>query len=123
MKWQQYRKRASLSHDAADFDAAMMIFHDAVGKREAETGAVALGGVERPENVGQVLRRDAAAGVADNHAGTTLSRANLNTHCARLLHGLNCVQEQIQKHLVNLIAVVLDFGQIGRLLQFDLDWS
>ena len=24
---------------------------------------------------------------------------------------------------MNLIAVVLDFGQIGRLLQFDLDWS
>src|SRR5580704_966285 len=101
----------------------MMIFDDPVGKREAEAGAVTLGGVERPEDVGQVLRSDAAPGVADDHAGKTIMLANLNIHCARLLYSLDGVQEKIQKHLVNLIAVVLDFGEIGRLLQLDLDRS
>ena len=78
MKWQEYGKRAALAHDTADFDAAVMIFHDTVGKREAKTGAIAFGGVERPENVGQVLRGDAAAGVADHHAGITVSRPDLD---------------------------------------------
>ncbi len=69
-----------------------------------------------------MLRRNTATGIADHNAGTiTFSRANLDTHRARSLHGLNCIQEQVQQHLVNLIAVVLDFGQIGRLLQFNLD--
>jgi hypothetical protein len=52
VKWQQYRELASNSHDAADFDAAMMLFHDTAGKRKAQAGAIALGGVERPENIG-----------------------------------------------------------------------
>src|SRR5580704_9341365 len=101
----------------------MMIFDDAMGKRKAEAGAIALCCVEWPEDVRQVLRSDAATGVADDHAGKTITLANLNIHCARLLYSLDGVQEKIQKHLVNVIAVVLDFGEIGRLLQLDLDRS
>jgi hypothetical protein len=43
----------------------MIFFHDSAGEREPETGGIALGGVERPENVGQVLRRDTTPVVAE----------------------------------------------------------
>jgi len=43
----------------------MMFFHDTAGEREPETGAFSLGSVERPENVGQVLRRDTTPVVAE----------------------------------------------------------
>ena len=86
----------------------MMFFHDTARQRKAKTCAIALGGVERPENVGQVLRRDTTPSVADNHTGAIISRTDLDQHCARTLHRLDCVQEQIQKHLVNLTAVVFD---------------
>ena len=101
----------------------MMLFHDAMGQRKTKTGATALSGIERPENVWQVLSRDATTSVPDNHGGETISGADLDTHGTCSLQGLDCVQKQIQKYLVDLIAVVLDFRQIGRFLQFDLDWS
>ncbi len=56
-KRKRYLKLASLSNHAAHFDAAMVFFHDSEGAREPETGAIALGGVVRPENIGRVLRR------------------------------------------------------------------
>ena len=81
----------------------------------------------------QVLRRDAFAAVADSYAGVLVSGTDLDVYfafscvsaCARvctcIIHGLDCVEEEVEKDLVNLIAIVLDFGQIGRLLGFDLD--
>src|ERR1035437_1320494 len=103
VKWQHHLKLTSFSNHAADFDAAMMFFNDTKGKRETETCAIALGGIEGPENVWQVLRRDTTPSVADNHTGAIISRTDLDTNCARALHGLNGVQEQIQKHRGNLI--------------------
>ena len=120
---QKHGELAPLPDGAGDFNAAVMVFHDAAGKRETKASAGALGGVERPENVRQILRGDATAGVSDSHTGVALSGADLDTDCARSFHGLHCVEEQIQKHLVDLIAIVLDFWQIGRLPEFDLDWS
>ena len=32
------------------------------------------------------------------------------------------IQQQVEQHLVDLIAVVLDFGQGWVFVQFDLDW-
>src|SRR5579863_4209356 len=113
MKWKQYGERTSLSDDAADFDAAMMILDDAVRERKTKTGAIALGGVERTENVGQVLRRNAPTSIAHHNAGTAIPRTDFNVHCTRLLHGLHCVEEQIQEDLVDLIAVMFNFRQIG----------
>src|ERR1700733_15444514 len=73
LKWEQHLEAASLPHDAADFDAAMMIFDYTVGEREPKAGAIAFRGVERAENVGQVLRRDAPTGIADQHAGVAIT--------------------------------------------------
>ena len=97
MKRQHHLKPASLSNYATHFDAAMMFFHDAAGQGEPQAGATALGGVERPKDVGQGLRLDPTPGVADNHTGAVLSRTNFGAHRARTFHGLNSVQKQIQK--------------------------
>jgi hypothetical protein len=95
VKWQQHRELASPTHFAADFDAAVMIFHDPARKRESEAGAFTLGGVERPEDVWQVLRRDAAPRVTDDHAGVAISRADLDHHGACSLHRLDCIQQEV----------------------------
>jgi len=56
VKGQQHRELASLPHGAGHFDAAVMLFHDPPGKRQTETGTVALGGEERPAEVGSRSR-------------------------------------------------------------------
>lgn len=49
---QDHGECRALAHGAGDIDAAVVVFDDAAGQREAEAGAVALGGVERAEDVG-----------------------------------------------------------------------
>ena len=122
VKGEEHSELAAFSYHAGDFDAAVMFFDDAAGEREAESSAVAFSGVERAENVGQDLSRDAATGVGDDDGCAIFLRTYFDGNGARSLDGLFCIQEQIEKHLMNLIAVMLDFGQVGRLLQFDLDW-
>ena len=78
MKRQQHCELASLPHNTADFDAAMMLFHDAAGKRKTQTCAIALGSLERPKNLCYLLRRDTPTGVADNHAGVIVSGTDLD---------------------------------------------
>src|SRR5665811_480827 len=51
----------ALADSAGDVNAALVIFHDAAGQRQSEAGAVALGGVEGTENVGEVIRVDTAS--------------------------------------------------------------
>jgi len=72
LKWQQHCELASLRDDAIDFDATMVLFDDAPRKRKAQARAIAFRGVERPEDVGEVLRRDSATGVTDRHAGEAI---------------------------------------------------
>ena len=72
VKWQQHCELASRPDDAMDFDAPMVLFHDTPRKRKAQARAIAFRGVERPEDIGEVLRRDSATGVTDHHAGEAL---------------------------------------------------
>ncbi len=55
---EMHSKLASLPDHAADFDTAMMFFHNAAGERQAQAGAVALGGVERPEDICQYAEEE-----------------------------------------------------------------
>ena len=98
-----------------------MFFHDTAGERKSQAGPAALGREERPKDVGKMLRRDTTPAVADNHSGAIAARPDLDVNGPRAFDSLNSVQKQVQKHLMNLIAVVLNFRQVGRLLQFDLD--
>src|SRR6202042_1157783 len=106
MKWQQHGELASLPQSAADFDAAVVLFDNTTGEGETQAGSVALCRVKRPEDVGDVLRRDSAAIIADEHGGEAFSRPDLDTHRAGAGDGLHRIQQQIQENLVNLIAIV-----------------
>jgi len=73
VKWQKHGECASLPYSAADFDAAVMIFYDAVGERKAKTCRRPV--VKKGRKMfGQVLGRDATTGVADHHAGAIVPR-------------------------------------------------
>ena len=48
-------------------------------------------------------------------------RTDFDEYRSRSLDCLNGIEQQIEKYLVNLVDVMLDFGQISGLLQFDLD--
>ena len=63
---------AAFSQIARDFDVAEVFLHDAADEREAESGAVAPGGVEGAKNLGNLLVRHSTAGVRDGDNGATL---------------------------------------------------
>ena len=94
MEWQQHRELTSLPDNASDFDAAMMLFHNAAGQRKAEAGAVSFGRIKRTEDVGEMQRGDSTAGVADYDAGKAILCLwiDLDIHCASSRHRLHCVK-------------------------------
>src|ERR1035441_1871079 len=90
-KRQHYFEPASLPHNAAHFDAAVVFFDDTAGEREPQTRAAAFRRVERTEDVGQVLRLNTTPGVADHHTGTIVARTDLDADRAFLVQGLHVV--------------------------------
>src|SRR3972149_923392 len=69
-----HREPRPLPGPAHDIDPAAVVLDDTVGDRQAEPGAVLLGGKKGAEELLPVLLGDADAGVGDRH----LDRAALN---------------------------------------------
>src|ERR1700687_2355601 len=61
LEWQHYAEDRSLPHGACDVDLAVVVLHDALHQRKPQAGAIAFGGVERPEDLGQMFGRNAVA--------------------------------------------------------------
>ena len=49
----------ALADHAADFNPSVMVFNNPAGERQPQACSFPFGGVERPEDIGQVLRRNA----------------------------------------------------------------
>src|SRR5581483_7184880 len=81
----------------------------------------ALGRVERTEDVGQVVRRDAAAVVGNFDDCVFALQFNRNRDLSVGVDGLQRVKQKVQQHLMDLIAVMLDFRQGRIFAQRDLD--
>src|SRR3989475_5563117 len=64
---QRDRERGPEARRAAHVDLAAVLLHDPVDEREAEPGAPGLGGEERLEDGGAVVRRDAVPAVGYPH--------------------------------------------------------
>src|SRR6266571_3244987 len=83
---------------------------------EAETGALGLGGKERREDFPQDLRRDAGAGIGNADPDPLLplffQRSAGDGEYAPLPHCLERIQDQIEKHLLDLFGVHIDGGEI-----------
>ena len=61
LEGQHYAEDRSLAHGACDVDLAVVVLHDALHQRKPQAGAIAFGGVERPEDIGQMFGRNAVA--------------------------------------------------------------
>jgi hypothetical protein len=83
--------------------------------------AVSFGGIEGAEDVGQMVGRDAATvvGYLDNR-GRSKGLHGDGDFSVRV-DRLQCIQQQVEHHLMNLIAVVLDFRKGRIFTQRDLD--
>src|SRR5580658_6952788 len=101
---------------------------DAVGDGKAEAGAAglafarrSLGGEERIVNALNMLRGNAGSGIGDADADALpVERGHAQRAAAR--HGVFCVQEQVQEHLLQSSRIALNGGQLRfrRVVHFDL---
>ena len=123
------REGRALAHGAVDADPAVMGFDDVAAHREPQAGAALaagvrtfFGGEERIENLRQHFRRNAAAVVAHHQVDHVVLGVvqQLDQQPAAVGHRLPGVDQQVQQHLLNLVAV--DVGLRDRLdLLFDRD--
>src|SRR5579863_9755715 len=112
---------AALAKFAGDFDLAVVLVDDAADEREAEARTIAARGVERAEDLRLLLFCHSAAGVTYRDDGAVFVRADFNGYGPEAVDRLDRVEQKIQNHLVNLVAVVFDFAETGILFELDLD--
>ncbi len=110
---------------ALDMNLAGVLLNDAVGHGEAQSGTAAVagpghgfGGEERIVDALEVLGRDARAGVVHNRFDVPVGERGY-AEAAAAGHGILGVQQQVEKHLLQLAWVAVDGGQI--LVQFEID--
>ena len=65
----------------------------------------------------------AATGVGDGDRSAVVLQADRDGNGAGTLDGLDGIEKKIEHYLVNLVAVVFDFWEIGILVNLDLDGS
>ena len=111
-------------------DPALVLLDDAIDGGQAQAGAAVqfLGGEERLENPAQVLRRDAAAGVAEGQAdvaargrlgvlmrggGIQGDGGGFDAEPAAAGHGVAGIDGQIEQDLLDHAQVGLDGGKAG----------
>ncbi len=109
-----------MTDGAGNVDSSLMIFNDAPGQRQAEPGTVALRGEERTEDVGQILSGYAAAIVDDFDDCESFATLYRNRNFPVAVDRLDCIQQKVQQHLMDLIAVVFDFRERRIFVQSDL---
>ncbi len=104
--------------DGADVDVALQIqgaavqFDEGLGERKAETGAlvlavqIAVDLAETRERLGNVLRRDADAGIDDlEHVAAVRPTPDPERHLAAMIGELDCVGEQVDQDLLQLAFI------------------
>ena len=95
---------------------AAVLLDDAEAHGQAQTGAPAhfLGGKEGLENVVQILRGDAATGVRHLHLEPVpvFREKGLDGQGAPVFHGLDGVDEQIEKDLLEALGIPVHQGQV-----------
>ena len=92
-------------HFALDADLALMLGNEAPADDQAQTGAPGLGGEKRGEEVLQLLRGDAVAGVGDFEHQVVILDLGADGQVAALGHGLQGVLKEIDQHLADLSGV------------------
>src|SRR5689334_11793699 len=106
-------KAGATARTAEYFDRTAMFLHDTVADRKAEAGALAggLGSEERIVDAVQVLWSDAVAGIDHVDARAAVIGCRLHFQHSPSLHGVPRIEEQIQKHLLQLSRIAVHRGQ------------
>ena len=112
---------------ALDVNFAGVLLNDAVGDREAESGAApvarsgsGLGGEEGIVDALQVLGRDAGAGVGDQSLDMAVDQRG-DAQAAAAGHGFLGVEQQVEKDLLQLAGIAVDGRQIVGQVEIDID--
>src|SRR5207248_7061013 len=99
----------------ADFPS--MLLDNSVCNRQSEASSAmlpftnhGLGSKERIVNTVDVFLRDSASGIADCNCDSH-PVASHNAQCSPLRHGVLCIQEQVQKHLLQFAGISHDGRQ------------
>ena len=103
---------------ALDLDMAAVFFDNAVSHRQAQAGAPPhlLGGVKGIKDLGEVPRVDAHPGVrhVNDHPLAVGRRVGADLEGAPVQHGLDGVDEQIEKDLLQAFLFAPDGRQVRR---------
>ena len=111
---QEDRKRRAFSWYASDVDSSVMGIDDRMNNGQAQPGSLIFGGEERIENSGLMGGINSWTSVGNRQADPRPSQRRLvgfrelERQDASGGHGLNCVQDQIQHHLLELSLIAPD---------------
>src|SRR6185437_13542066 len=120
---QHQREAGALSNRAVASDHPVVLVDDPVGDRQAEAGAAAdrLGGEERIVDARQLLWRDPRSGVGNLGDRLAVDNARRHRQPAALRHRVARVEEQVEKHLLQLVLDAADDDRRGRQIAPHLD--
>ena len=88
---------------AFDVDVTPVVFDNAPRQRQTKAGAVAFGGVKRPEDEREVLGGNTTSIVSHRDEGLVFFRGEDDAYGTWAFNGLHRIQQQIQHNLVHLI--------------------
>ena len=118
-------KRGAVWAGFLDRYLPLVFLDDAVNRAQAQAGALAkfLGGEKRVEYLGQMVFRDAAAGVGNFQADNPifLIQAGLQRQGSLFFHGIHGVDYQVDDHLGHLVFIHLDEKIVPIVLFVQLD--
>src|SRR5690606_16024196 len=105
---------------AVDIDLSIMLFHDGIDQRKAQTGPFAgvFGGVERLEQPVLDKLGNTAAFVLDDQINRLLGHFAVDADDAARLGGVAGVGEQIDQHLGKTLGIA--FGQMLRVAEVEV---
>src|SRR5579862_7202220 len=118
----RYHEPRALSRDARHIDIALMLFEDAAREGESKAGAISLRRIKRAENVRQMFGQNSTPRIGYRDSGKLAASLNFDGNPSSAVNCLNRVQQEIEHHLVNLGAIVFDFGHRPVLCENDFDW-
>src|SRR2546422_4934832 len=115
--WQADAERATAPFVAVELDPSLVFAHDLARDEEPESGAVSglLRRKERIEDVPAIGQRDPATRVGDGDLHLILARPGTSRHLDSPVgwRGVDRVGEEVQDHLLKLIALAQDRRQPG----------
>src|SRR5215471_7651043 len=102
-------------------DLPVVGFNDPPRQRQSEPGSSALGGVERTEDIRQILGLNAVACVGDGYNRGLALLKRSDPYQSWTIDRLHRVQKQVEQHLMDLIGVMFHRIEASRRSELNLN--